>query len=142
MSIFRFCRHIPEFFRYVAWHILTIKSVTLLDIPVLPVYYEDYKTDLKGSTEEILDFLKLDFAKGQNLPYFNSNKDYSEYFTHEERVRASELMRRLVNARDSDGVGVKLLKRYWVDDDIVDGKTRMRGQPEQTKKKMVKKEKK
>lgn len=139
MSIFRFCRHIPEFFRYVAWHILTIKSVTLLDIPVLPVYYEDYKTDLKGSTEEILDFLKLDFAKGQNLPYFNSNKDYSEYFTHEERVRASELMRRLVNARDSDGVGVKLLKRYWVDDDI---KARMRGQPQQTKKKMVKKEKK
>ena len=108
-----------EFFRYVSWHILSIKSIALLDIPVLNVYYEDYSTDLKGSTDKMLRFLHLDRSKSK-LPYFDSNKDYSEYFTQEERASASDLMRRLVNARDSTGKGIELLERYWVHEFDVD----------------------
>ena len=108
-----------EFFRYVSWHILSIKSIALLDIPVLNVYYEDYSTDLNGSTDKMLRFLHLDRSKSK-LPYFDSNKDYSEYFTQEERASASDLMRRLVNARDSTGKGIELLERYWVHEFDVD----------------------
>jgi len=43
------------------------------------------------------------------LPIFDSNKDYSDYFSLEERAAASELMRVVAN----DG-GKKLLERYWV----------------------------
>ena len=107
---------VAEFVRYVAWHILTIQSINLLDIPVLHVHYEDYSTNLEKSTDTMLDFLNLE-RKGK-LPYFDSNKNYSQYFTNEERASASDLMKRLVNAKDDSGLGIKLLERYWVSHDF------------------------
>ena len=100
-----------ELFRYVQWHILALQSIEMLEIPVLYVYYEDYSRDLKASTEEMLEFLHLD-GKG-DLPKFDSNKDYSDYFTREERAAASDFMRRVAAARGSER-GKKLLERYWV----------------------------
>ncbi len=111
-----------EFFRYAQWHILAIDVVKLLDIPVLYVHYEEYAKDLNDLTDIILNFLSLDRKKGEEeLPYFQSNKDYSEYFTREERASASEFMRRLVDAKRSSTTSQtanKLLERYWVDYDF------------------------
>eukprot|EP00571_Detonula_confervacea_P012081 CAMPEP_0172312478 /NCGR_PEP_ID=MMETSP1058-20130122/17627_1 /TAXON_ID=83371 /ORGANISM="Detonula confervacea, Strain CCMP 353" /LENGTH=596 /DNA_ID=CAMNT_0013025949 /DNA_START=103 /DNA_END=1893 /DNA_ORIENTATION=- len=98
-----------EFFRYVQWHVMALRAAELLNIPVLYVYYEDYSTNLKGSAEDMLDFLNLEQVG--KLPKFDSNKDYSGYFTQEERASASDLMRRVVN---SDDRGIQLLERYWV----------------------------
>ncbi|KAL7538047.1 hypothetical protein ACHAXR_008249 [Thalassiosira sp. AJA248-18] len=100
-----------EFFRYVQWHVMAVRAVELLGIPVLYVYYEDYSTDLKGSTEEMLDFLSLD--RVGTLPSFDSNKDYSAYFSREERASASDMMRRVASVRGRD-----LLERYWVELDF------------------------
>lgn len=100
-----------ELFRYVQWHVMAARAVDMLDIPVLYVYYEDYSTDLKASTIEMLDFLNLKLAG--ELPYFDSNKDYSAYFTQEERATASDFMRRVASER-----GRELLERYWVELDF------------------------
>jgi len=51
-----------------------------LEIPVLYVYYEDYSTDLEGSAGRMLDFLNITCSAGK-LPLFDSNKNYSAYFT-------------------------------------------------------------
>jgi hypothetical protein len=97
-----------EFFRYVQWHNLAVVAVQKLDIPVMYVHYEDYTTDLKGETDRMLQFLNLE--RVGILPTFDSNKDYSDYFSLEERAAASELMR--VAASDE---GRKLMERYWVE---------------------------
>jgi len=96
-----------EFFRYVQWHNLAIESVQRLDIPVIYVHYEDYTSNLKASADRMLKFLNL--KRVGKLPDFDSNKDYSEYFTLEERAAASELMRVLAS-EDARG----LMERYWV----------------------------
>lgn len=100
-----------EFFRYVQWHNLAINAVQKLNIPVIYVHYEDYTTDLEGVTDRILEF--LDMPRIGKLPTFDSNKDYSDYFSSEERAAASELMRVLA----SDGCR-KLIVRYWVEFDF------------------------
>lgn len=109
-----------ELFRYVQWHVRAIRAAELLDVPVLRVYYEDYSTDLNSSTTEMLDFLGLDRAG--SLPHFDSNKDYSGYFTREERAAASDFMRRVAMAAGrgiGDGrEGEMLLERYFVDLDF------------------------
>lgn len=105
-----------EFFRYAQWHILANNVVELLDIPVLYVHYEEYAKDIKGLTDRILNFLNLDREEDE-LPTFLSNKDYSDYFTREERASASEFMRRLVDAKRSH-VARELLERYWVEYDF------------------------
>ena len=112
-----------EFFRYAQWHIRAINVVELLDIPVLYVHYEEYAKDIDDLTDRILNFLNLDRKKGEEeLPHFQSNKDYSEYFTREERASASEFMRRLVNST-SGGTATsqtanELLERYLVEYDF------------------------
>ncbi len=78
-----------------------------MNIPVLYIYYEDYLTNLESTTEELLQFLDLPLSG--ELPGFDSNKNYSGYFTLEERAAASDLMRRVATAD-----GVRLLERYWV----------------------------
>lgn len=100
-----------EFFRYVQWHNMALRVVQELEIPVIYIYYEDYLTNLKGVTDRMLDFLNM--TRVGDMPSFDSNKDYSDYFTLEERASASELMRQLV----SDG-GERMLKKYWVDLDF------------------------
>lgn len=106
-----------EFFRYVHWHLMSIRVVEMLEIPVLVVHYEDYNQDgVSNTTDRMLNFLNLDRV-GTTLPNFHSNKDYSQYFTREERASASDLMRRLVSSKSSVK-GRKLLERYWVELDI------------------------
>lgn len=114
-----------EFFRYAQWHILAINIVELLDIPVLYVHYEEYANDINDLTDQMLKFLNLDRKKGEEeLPFFQSNKDYSAYFTREERASASEFMRRLVDANSSRRssssrrTAHELLDRYWVEYDF------------------------
>lgn len=96
-----------EFFRYVQWHNLAVESVQKLEIPVIYIHYEDYTTNLQKETDRMLHFLNM--TRVGTLPIFDSNKDYSDYFSLEERAAASELMR--VLASDS---GKKLIERYWV----------------------------
>lgn len=102
-----------EIIRYVHWHLMAISVVEMLEIPVLFVHYEDYKMGVSNATDRMLRFLNLDHV-GKKLPEFHTNKDYSQYFTHEERASASDLMRRLVEAKHSSE-GTDLLERYWVE---------------------------
>ncbi|KAL3815403.1 hypothetical protein ACHAXA_011521 [Cyclostephanos tholiformis] len=102
-----------EFLRYVHWHLMSIRVVEILEIPVLFVHYEDYKRGVSKETDRMLSFLNLDRV-GTKLPEFHSNKDYSRYFSLEERAAASDLMRRLVEAKGSSS-GRDLLERYWVE---------------------------
>ena len=97
-----------EFFRYVQWHNLAIEAVRRLDIPVMYVHYEDYVTNLSGETDRILKFLNL--TRVGSLPRFDSNKDYSEFFTLEERAAASQLMRAVASDAASE-----LIEKYWVE---------------------------
>ena len=109
-DIMRYFEGVPchaDFFRYAQWHSLANRVVQKMDIPVLYIYYDEYLTDLEGSTKDILEFLNLPHIG--DLPTFDSNKDYSGYFTQEERAVASELMRRVANED-----GRRLLERYWV----------------------------
>ncbi len=98
-----------DFFRYAQWHRFAIETAEMLALPVLHVYYEDYATNLTGSTDEMLKFLNLD--RVGKLPDFDSDKDYSEFFTQEERASASDLMRKVVGSEK----GEELLERYFVD---------------------------
>ncbi|KAL9190530.1 hypothetical protein ACHAXT_000236 [Thalassiosira profunda] len=100
-----------ELLRYVQWHVRALRAVEMLDIPVMYVYYEDYSTNLKGSTDRMLGFLNLD--RVAKLPSFDSNKDYTAHFTQEERAVASHFMQRMANEK-----GRKLLERYWVELDF------------------------
>eukprot|EP00804_Cyclotella_cryptica_P015408 CCRYP_008035-RB/>CCRYP_008035-RB protein AED:0.09 eAED:0.09 QI:715/1/1/1/0/0.66/3/225/393 len=100
-----------EFFRYVQWHNYAISAVQKLEVPVIYIHYEDYTTDLEVVTDRMLEFLNL--PRVGILPTFDSNKDYSEYFSLEERAAASELMRVLA----SDACR-KLIERYWVEFDF------------------------
>lgn len=118
-DIAKYFRGIPchaEFVRYVHWHLTAIRVVEMLEIPVLFIYYEDYRKGVSDATNRILSFLNLDRV-GTKLPDFHSNKDYSQYFTDEERANASDLMKRLVAAKSSTK-GRDLLERYWVELDI------------------------
>ena len=99
------CR--SEMYRYARWHSLAIESARALDLPVLHVYYEDYRTDLSGTADAMLDFLGLE--RVGTLPSFDSRKDYSDYFTREERAAASDFMGR-VAGREGRG----LIERYFV----------------------------
>jgi hypothetical protein len=96
---------------------MSIRVVEMLDIPVLYVHYEDYKLyTVSNVTDRMLDSLD---RVGMKLPTFHTNKDYTEYFTNEERASASDLMRRLVTSKGNDGDrGRMLLERYWVDLDV------------------------
>jgi hypothetical protein len=116
-SYFRGVSCHAEFFRYVHWHLMSIRVVEMLDIPVLYVHYEDYKLyTVSNVTDRMLDSLD---RVGMKLPTFHTNKDYTEYFTNEERASASDLMRRLVTSKGNDGDrGRMLLERYWVDLDV------------------------
>jgi hypothetical protein len=96
-----------EFFRYVQWHNYAIESVNWLQIPVMFVHYEDYGTDLAGVTDDILEFLNM--TRVGDLPSFDSDKDYSDYFSLEERAAASEMMRDVASDASK-----KLIERYWV----------------------------
>ncbi|KAL3763599.1 hypothetical protein ACHAW5_009600 [Stephanodiscus triporus] len=118
-DIAKYFRGIPchaEFVRYVHWHLAAIRVVEMLEIPVLFIYYEDYRNGVSDATDRILSFLNLDRVITK-LPDFHSNKDYSQYFTDEERANASDLMKRLVAAKSSTK-GRDLLERYWVELDI------------------------
>eukprot|EP00584_Thalassiosira_punctigera_P011157 CAMPEP_0172529608 /NCGR_PEP_ID=MMETSP1067-20121228/3649_1 /TAXON_ID=265564 ORGANISM="Thalassiosira punctigera, Strain Tpunct2005C2" /NCGR_SAMPLE_ID=MMETSP1067 /ASSEMBLY_ACC=CAM_ASM_000444 /LENGTH=534 /DNA_ID=CAMNT_0013313697 /DNA_START=45 /DNA_END=1649 /DNA_ORIENTATION=+ len=101
-----------ELLRYVQWHVMAIRAVHALDVPVLRVYYEDYSNDLEGAAGRMLDFLGLD-RHSQDLPQFDSDKDYSAYFTQEERAIASNFMRSAAG-----DLGRELLERYWVELDF------------------------
>jgi len=101
-----------ELFRYVQWHALAMEAADALDVPVLHMYYEDYSSDLKGETGRMLDFLGLE-RREERLPEFDSEKDYSAFFTREERAIASDFMRRVAS-----GGARELLERYWVELDF------------------------
>ena len=103
------CR--SEMYRYARWHALADESAKVLDLPVLRVYYEEYGTDLSGTADAVLDFLGLD--RVGSLPSFVSGKDYSEYFTREERAAASDFMGRVAG---EEGRG--LIERYFVELDL------------------------
>jgi hypothetical protein len=92
---------------------MAISVVEMLEIPVLFVHYEDYKMGVSNATDRMLRFLNLDRVD-KKLPEFHANKDYSQYFTLEERASASDLMRRLVESKRSSE-GKDLLERYWVE---------------------------
>ena len=69
-----------------------------------------------------MNMIILQWVLEEELPHFQSNKDYSEYFTREERASASEFMRRLVNST-SGGTATsqtanELLERYLVEYDF------------------------
>ena len=81
-------------------------------MPMLRVHYEDYSKDLRGATGQFLGFLMLDKSGGA-LPRFDADKDYSEYFTREERAAASDLLRMAAGER-----GRALLEQYWVELDF------------------------
>lgn len=71
------------------------------------VHYEDYGTNLAGVTDGILEFLNM--TRVGDLQSFDSDKDYSEYFSSEERAAAGELMRDVASDASK-----KLIERYWV----------------------------
>ena len=74
---------------------------------------EETNLGASNATDRILRFLNLDRV-GKRLPEFHSNKDYSQYFTLEERASASDLMKRLIEAKSSSK-GKDLMERYWVE---------------------------
>ena len=82
-----------KFVRYAHWHLMSIRVVeVVLEIPVLCVHYEDYGVHGVGNvTDRMLDFLGLDRV-GRRLPNFHENKDYSQYFTREERASVQRLV--------------------------------------------------
>ena len=96
-----------EFLRYVRWHVHALRAAELLGVPTLHVYYEDYVADLRGATERLLEFLGLEGTG--DLPQFDADKDYTAYFTREERASASDFMEMMASARAEE-----LLERYWV----------------------------
>lgn len=105
------CRH--EFFKYAQWHSLATGLIENMNLTVLEIHYEDYVRDLEGTADVLLEFLNLRRAEGASVPEFQTGKNYTAYFTTEERVAASELMRRVVMATGVEG-GSRRIERYFV----------------------------
>lgn len=86
------CRN--EFYRYIQWHEMTLKTVHTFSIPTLFFQYEDYigEKSFNETLGTILSFLELSEEKRENAPEFHAS-DYSDHFTHKERLAAMNMMK-------------------------------------------------
>ena len=91
-----------EFYKWTQWHNLAEESLRVLreggleggprrEVPVLKVYYEDYKTRFETTAKSVLDFLELE----QVAPFreFSSRSDYGDYFPLPELIAIKKLIR-------------------------------------------------
>lgn len=94
------------FYRYVQWH-NNANSVTK-GTPTLIIYYEDYESSFSQTTTKLLGFLKLDKV-GKDEP-FKMGKSYRDYYSNEQIVAISKLIRHLAQPATLD-----LISSYLVD---------------------------
>ena len=100
-----------EWFRYIQWHTLALDTLELSsDLPSLTIYYEDYSGDWNATVEKILDFLEVPrpLENQTAVREFISRPPYDEYYTHDHRKQARNLVKKL----SSDKLW-KLLRRYF-----------------------------
>lgn len=96
-----------EWFKYVQWHTLALKTIEKSQLPSLTLYYEDYEAPKWNSTvQTILNFLELPMG-GRNIREFQSHPSY-EYYTNQQRREARALVRKMA----PDSVWA-LLSRYF-----------------------------
>lgn len=81
---------------YIVFHNQAFEVAARLGIPSLTIYYEDYQSDLRGTTQQVLDFLDLPF-RGELLS-FTPRLDYDDYFS------------------TSDRASIKALAKQWASD--------------------------
>ena len=94
-----------EFFKWTQWHNLALESLDIMSkekgdgerIPVLTVYYEDYKTRFNETVGEILDF--LDLSVEGYLREFTSRSDYDGYFTKDQLKEIRKLVKETASSR-------------------------------------------
>ena len=79
------------FYKWTQWHNLAFETTTQLNIPFLPIWYEDYGTDFSSTKGKLFDFLELESIR-EAWP-FNDGKTYRNFFTKEERTRILRMIR-------------------------------------------------
>ncbi len=95
------------FYRYVQWH-NNANGVTK-GVPTLIIHYEDYETAFSKTTTKLLNFLNLDKEGGKDEP-FKMGKSYRDYYSDEQIVAISKLIRHLAQPATLD-----LVSSYLVD---------------------------
>ena len=78
------------FYLFADWHNLSRQVTEDLNLPTLVIHYEDYEHNFESTVSSILDFLNL--PRAQDPIEFISGKEYTEYFTLNERLAAKKLV--------------------------------------------------
>eukprot|EP00980_Cylindrotheca_fusiformis_P006181 scaffold1323_cov113-Cylindrotheca_fusiformis.AAC.8 len=86
-----------EFHKYAQWHNLVHASLELIghDIPVLTLYYEDYKDSLIKTANTLLGFLELEMVG--ELREYAGTTEFSDYFTDFQKEEVKYLVRSLAS---------------------------------------------
>lgn len=80
-------RNVPcheEFFRYVQWHNLAFDVTRGRGIPVHVIQYQQYSENFEDTLTDLLEFLEL--PRTGKVEPFHAGKEYSSYYTTEQRV--------------------------------------------------------
>mmetsp|Transcript_1684 Transcript_1684/g.3835 ORF Transcript_1684/g.3835 Transcript_1684/m.3835 type:complete len:452 (-) Transcript_1684:207-1562(-) len=99
-----------EFYKWTQWHNLVHQSLDLIPhkVPVLTVYYEDYKTNFNATAMGILNFLELDLVG--ELREFTARSDYDSYFTKDQLKEIKKLVKDVATEKTWS-----LVKHYFDD---------------------------
>eukprot|EP00980_Cylindrotheca_fusiformis_P010301 scaffold2294_cov106-Cylindrotheca_fusiformis.AAC.17 len=84
-----------EFHKYTQWHNLVHASLELIghDIPILTLYYEDFKDSLTKTANTLFSFLELEMVG--ELREYVAKTEISDYFTDSQKEENKSLVRGL-----------------------------------------------
>ncbi|KAL3796580.1 hypothetical protein HJC23_009711 [Cyclotella cryptica] len=74
---------LAEFYHYVHWHNLAFTATSDLQVPSFLIHYEDYSTQFKEVTDELLNFLGL--SQVGYAPEFINHKEYGNYYSDHQK---------------------------------------------------------
>lgn len=76
----------------------------------LIIYYNEYETNFAKTTDRILDFLELDMVvKEEDTPTFHCGKSYRDFYTSEQMVAISKMLKHLAQPETLDLIGQYLV---------------------------------
>ena len=96
-----------DFVRYVLWHNNAIDTIDELSLEHLTLYYEDFASNHKETTEKLLEFLGLTHESDGD-EFHGSERYYRDYFTSAEIEAVQELLRDIASNENWN-----LLRHYF-----------------------------
>jgi len=94
-TLLQYIQEVPcyaEFVRYTKWHNHAIELLEKKGIPAITLFYENYGTHWNYTVSRLLHFLSLPPSVDGTAPEFVSGKEYSEFYTENEKLAVKKLL--------------------------------------------------